>query len=819
MRKVFIHILSLLLVIFTACEYNEENFPELADMVIPTDIQNLVDSLTAEDYATIAGLSANKALAEAEGVSDELQNLKSSQVFSDSLSAAKYLPAYIASIYPTLDNTSSIKVTYNYLSHVPDYITKLSGADIYTVSNEDYKSVWNNQEIYYFTPKKSLAKNANDILSATYSEAEEGEIKVLAYNYSDQEPADYVDPAVTSINEDFSATVDYEAIEISGWTNYAEAGDGLWEARSYDDNSYAQFSAYKAGGEAIAWLISPEIDMSEVDNPTFSFDVKLGFFNGYVMQVLISEDYSDGNPTEATWIDITKEFGIYGISGSYTDSYVAGVYDLSAYKDNNFHIAFRYAGDDTADKTTTYQIDNIQVGGESDIIKTGLYSEDFSGGIDNWYIYPENEDADKWSVSDYKDIYRAEFSAYGKTGEQETWLVSPGISVPDNNESQLLVDMAVGYYNYDCLSILISEDFTDDINVATWVDITDKFTLAQSASGYSDIESIGAFVLNEYKGKNIFVAFKYVGNADEDRTTTYQIYNFDVVSYSHSAAQATPSLKSASSVEANNYAIYSYDGSAWKPYSSAIILDASDYQAMGISYFSSDDKTEDYLPNFLKSEYPYAKEEDAQTVVFLFGSNSDLSAEDYVFSNGSWTKVDDKEVVTDQFVKNAGKWVWVPSVVINLGPIRNDEFIMSYYQAVTDWVWDNIDVPSGAAEKGDGFVSSYGNNDYYSGASAYYNNVDMRPQNARNQAPDYYGDLSDEEISALMMEHLAEAMGEALSVLHADAEPIDGVDVTYTVNVAIYTGETISDVTHSIVYKVVGSGEFELLSGPDPIEE
>ncbi|MCA1745203.1 MAG: hypothetical protein LC643_05775 [Bacteroidales bacterium] len=95
----------------------------------------------------------------------------------------------------------------------------------------------------------------------------------------------------------------------------------------------------------------------------------------------------------------------------------------------------------------------------------------------------------------------------------------------------------------------------------------------------------------------------------------------------------------------------------------------------------------------------------------------------------------------------------------------------------------------------------------------------MRPAKAREQNAAAYGDLSDEEVTALMMERLAVVMGEVLSQLHGDAVPIEGVDITYTVNVGIFIDMTITDVTHSIVYKVVGPGEFELVSGPDPIVE
>jgi hypothetical protein len=757
-------------------------------------------------------------LAEADGVSAELENLKSSQSFSETLTAARYLPAYLADLWPTLDNASTVRVTYNFQSEYPAHLTELADVEVYEVTAEDYETIWNDQAFYYLTPNKSLARNVNGILNGAFPDAEDGYITAIGYNYSDEEPADYVDPVVTSVNEDFSSVVNYEPVDLSGWINYAEVGEELWEGRSYSGNTYPQFSAFGAGGEAIGWLISPEINLADATSPTLSFDVNLGYFNAYLMQVLISEDYNEGDPTAATWTDVTHQFAIYSVPSGYTNLYVAGLYDMSDYQENTFRVAFRYAGDANDDKTTTYQVDNVQIGDETTVEETVVYSENFTNGLDNWSNIAV-QGTKEWSVSSYSEEYRAVYSAYGTTGEQEGWLVSPSIAVPATGASQLQVDMAVGYYNADCLSVLVSEDFAGDVTTATWTDVTGEFSFPVSPSGYSDVLSVGAATLNAYKNKEVYVAFKYVGNADDSRTTTYQIYDVNVKSFTRSVPDAAPGLKSASAVVANNYALYTFNGTAWEPYSSAVILNGSDYSAMGISNFSSSNKTEDYLPNYLSVHFPYALEEDVQTVAYFYGSRTDLSAEDYVFSNGAWTKADRKEVVTDQFVKTNGSWIWNPSMVINLGPVRNDPVIMSYYQAAADWVWENIDQAElGATEKGDGYVSSYGNNEYYAGTSAYYNNIDMRAQAARNQYPAGYEGLADDEVVALMMERLGVVMGEVLSVLHSDVQPIEGVDGTITVKVAIYLGTNVSDVTHSIVYKVVGPGEFELVSGPDLIE-
>jgi hypothetical protein len=94
----------------------------------------------------------------------------------------------------------------------------------------------------------------------------------------------------------------------------------------------------------------------------------------------------------------------------------------------------------------------------------------------------------------------------------------------------------------------------------------------------------------------------------------------------------------------------------------------------------------------------------------------------------------------------------------------------------------------------------------------------MRPSAAKNQYAAGYGSLSDAEITALMTERLRTVMGHVLAKMHPEATPIDGVDITYTLNVGIFTGAAITSVTHTMVYKLTGIGEFEFVSGPTPIQ-
>ena len=149
---------------------------------------------------------------------------------------------------------------------------------------------------------------------------------------------------------------------------------------------------------------------------------------------------------------------------------------------------------------------------------------------------------------------------------------------------------------------------------------------------------------------------------------------------------------------------------------------------------------------------------------------------------------------TRPYAFNGSEWVYSPSVTIDLPAGKNNAEVSAFYQAITDWVIANH--PE--------YVTSYKNNDYYYGGSAYQNNFDFRVAKWKEQGT--YDNLSDADIEALMWERLPESFPHALEVLYADADVAEnGVPVIYTINFVIYDG---SNTNWTIQYEVVGKGQF-----------
>ncbi len=281
---------------------------------------------------------------------------------------------------------------------------------------------------------------------------------------------------------------------------------------------------------------------------------------------------------------------------------------------------------------------------------------------------------------------------------------------------------------------------------------------------------------------------------------------------------SVPTASRAAAVEVpttSTSAIYTFDGSKWSAPSDMSVLTHADYQAMGQKYdnLSASAAPANYLPKYLNAKYPYAQAEDVRYVVYNYYSGStSVVCDMYTFDGAEWVLNNGIVEETAQYVRTGGKWIFDPNVTITLPAGKGIEISTLYYQECVNWVFENICKPLGDTDikSGKFYVTSYGNNEYYSGTSAYQGNVDLRAGSARSQYTAGWEGYTDEEIVETMKKRFTEEVLPAvLSKLHADAVPMDGLDVIFTVNFASYNGSKTSQ--NWVTYKVVGQGQFEFI--------
>lgn len=258
-------------------------------------------------------------------------------------------------------------------------------------------------------------------------------------------------------------------------------------------------------------------------------------------------------------------------------------------------------------------------------------------------------------------------------------------------------------------------------------------------------------------------------------------------------------------------AIYRFDGTKWSVPSDMVVLNPGDYTAMGQSHPNLTEP-DNYLPAYCRQKFPYAVAKDSKFIVYKFynGSSTVLACANYVYNGTEWVKNDGVETMTSQFVRTNGVWKFDPSVTINLP--ETSTFATNFYQSCVDWVYQTKCVPLGdtSIKSGKFWVSKYGNNEVYSGASAFKNDVDLRPGAAVTQYAAGWEGKTDAEIIAGLKHNFAyETLPAVLAEYYPDAVPIEGVEVLYTVNFDAFDGSRHPSI---IVYEVTGPAKFEVKS-------
>lgn len=120
MKRYLIPVLAALTL--SACEdYTEKHFGALDELWTPTEVNNYSFTLSADDYAKVASATANVAMAEENGLSEQLKQVATTGAFSNSIDPADYLPAIFANLVGSkfYAATAGSTITIKYNMEVP----------------------------------------------------------------------------------------------------------------------------------------------------------------------------------------------------------------------------------------------------------------------------------------------------------------------------------------------------------------------------------------------------------------------------------------------------------------------------------------------------------------------------------------------------------------------------------------------------------------------------------------------------------------------------------------------------------------------------
>lgn len=181
--------------------------------------------------------------------------------------------------------------------------------------------------------------------------------------------------------EDFESGVQNNTVSIQGWQNIPSEGTRTFIYKMYDSNLYAQATAYGTTNTDLSnviWLITPAINATATTQ--LSFKTAYGFYVHEPAYVGVSTNFVS-DPTAATWTEITYAKP-QGDSNGYTNLQAggSGTIDLGSYNGQTIYIGFRYTGNKPDNKTTTWQVDDINV--------TGILGFDLNLSSNKISVYP-----------------------------------------------------------------------------------------------------------------------------------------------------------------------------------------------------------------------------------------------------------------------------------------------------------------------------------------------------------------------------------------------------------------------------------------------
>lgn len=826
-KKIISSLLALILL--AGCDYNERNFEGLEKGDHPTDVKKVEYTLTDADYATIAGNKANIAIAEGADVASQLAAIKSKFALSDVITAKTYLPAYISEKWFTADAGSSVKITYNKAVNAPAYIAEVEAAKPYKLTASDYEVAWEDQVVDYFTPSKPAATYLPRILKATITDAPVGEYRIVEYNYSPTDPstggevnpynkiADAAEGPVGEYNVKGTVTAVYakgflltdgKAAILVYMNMLPNLSLGDEVAVKGTTSAYAGLKQFQATaeikklsvGESFSYPDFANMTGANLDAYVASPVVKPVTYTGMLS---ISGTYYDIKGIEGT--TTTNGSLSYPVNGTIDAALNGKKVKVTGYaigaQSGRVNTMVVSVVEDAAGTTppTSIGVVALATSGSQSVRGTvvATYARGFlvSDGTGSVLVYLNA--AHTYTVGDVVTVSGTVSKYSGLTQFPATSVVTkvgtvnaaypPVIAMKAADVDTYVTAPCAQYITYKGV-LTISAD-------KKYYNVTIDGTTTQGSLSYPNEGAVAP----ELDGKEVIVTGYAIG-VSGSTTKFLNTMVLSVVEASAAPAFARFALSRAAGGE-KRYAVYQYDGSQWMAAANTAVVNPNDYKQMGIStnYFSATAKPDNYLAQFMTMSYPYAQEGDTKAAVYHYFDKdiTSLSADEYVFTNGAWIKNTNVIIVTDQFVYNGTQWNYDPSVVIEIR--KNDPFAKEFLQKIVDWV---------KANKGEGLIDR-GTAEYYYGCSAYYGNVEF----AISYWRPYYEGKSDEDLTKMIKEHIEEKDGffaHALKVYYADADLVDGVDVTYTINFDAHV-TTVTPVPYTIQYLVTGKGEFEYI--------
>ena len=655
-----------------------------------TDTRSSAFTLASTDYEAIANNEENKAIAarldQENGTgtvyTDALAALADDKYFTTLASPELYLPAFLKSStnYLLADEGARYSITLNFYRDPSGYLAELTNISSYDFTADDYKSVWGDAaNASYLTP--ATLSQIPGVLNNSVSGAQEGDMMVVNYAYSETEPGS---GGGTGGSDEPNYTPIADVIANSGGGNFTVKGT---VQATYDRG----FLLGDETGSILVYLF--EINYSVGDVVTVSGTTSQ---YGGLMQF--------PNTSEVTLLERAETFSYptpASMDGAAMDAYLTAP-----------EIKYvSYTGTLSIDEEKGYY--NVAVDGATSATASLAYP--VAGVVDNsldgqkvtvtGYLIGATGTPAKYVNTMVTTVSPADGSgeeytpvgllAYDSEGTQRSVrgvvaaTYNNGFLLTDGSGNILVYKSGTGAVAGDIMTVSgklgAHNGFTQFTGDATVTKVgTGKFELPTPRQ--LDAESMVAYLTNPYIG---FVTYEGVltiednfknvaidGTADVEGSLSYievdpslngqrvkvtgyaigvsggRFFNTMVTSIEPvgGADAAMRAIGNVSTSEANSSALYRFDGNAWSLYTtdaaSIVPLTPAVYAQYGSSSVAVN-AIDDVAAVFLMQKLPFAQ--DGALAAVIYNTGDDLAVKEYMLSKGAWIPTPEYDVKTYLF--------------------------------------------------------------------------------------------------------------------------------------------------------------------------
>ena len=551
----------------------------------PTDVRtDMTYSLTSDDMAQITKKGSEyeekaKSLCTAEDSSayEAWLSIGKLKAFNEEADADLYVPMFMVAKFPYMDAGTICKVSYPFYKGKSNRVEPFMSATGYTLTEEDYKTIWGGRGADYLTITSE--PNIPAFLASKFPTATEGKIMVLTYKSLNTDPDTIYPPlpyectvgelleAKETVEHQLSGIVGtvksttygrfylvdgQDSIYVYGLTD--EAGDKVWKAKNiqpgdqitirgkYNDESgepqlhnaiYISHTPAQSGKPARKNTASPLVQ--DTVYKTIIYQLEQGEWKLYT------------NDQVTKYFALPTSFydEIGNTSVSEPEVIIAKYLRLNypyAVEKDIYLVAYRGTSGMTADEFTFDGTEFVMNTGYTTEEMNFVRNDNWVADISTYYTTPfvnsgqadftiQHVNLDGLSyVWRYQASYGMTASAYvsGTNHVVEDWLVSPSIRLKKSVNPKMHFDQAIRYgntdYNKEWLKVMVTNNYTGDVTTTEWEHLAFPDSIPNGSNWV--FLNTGDFDLSKYNNETIVIAFQYNTSAGElTSAPTWEIQN------------------------------------------------------------------------------------------------------------------------------------------------------------------------------------------------------------------------------------------------------------------------------------------------------